>query len=232
MTWWSAASRNSARTSCCSRPSGATGATSSRTTPSVREEVYDYLNEHFVNVFIDADIHNAGYRVKYRAKGLPFTSCFSSRTAPIHFRYSGHALRRPVHRGAPQEIRKQHRARRSPSPVRTSTVEPYESARDTLDDTEDLDRPRRGSFRDGILENFDPARARRGARREGHPAPHLPLPAGARGEDQEREAAVAGVARLSDRAIEAIYDPVEGRVLPLRRDPGLAGARTTRRWRT
>ena len=52
-----------------------------------REEVYTYLNEHFVNVFIDADIHNAAY-ARYRATGLPYIA-FLEPDGSIHFKYSG-----------------------------------------------------------------------------------------------------------------------------------------------
>ena len=37
-----------------------------------RHDVADYLNKHYINVFVDADINNSAY-VKYRATGLPYT---------------------------------------------------------------------------------------------------------------------------------------------------------------
>ena len=52
-----------------------------------REEVYTYLNQNFVNVFVDADIHTAAY-VKYRAKGLPFVA-FLNPDGSVHFKYTG-----------------------------------------------------------------------------------------------------------------------------------------------
>ena len=36
------------------------------------KRVYEFLNQHFINVFIDADIHNGAY-LKYKATGVPFT---------------------------------------------------------------------------------------------------------------------------------------------------------------
>ena len=37
-----------------------------------KQRVHSFLNEHFVNVFIDADIHSGAY-LKYKAKGVPYT---------------------------------------------------------------------------------------------------------------------------------------------------------------
>jgi hypothetical protein len=52
-----------------------------------RQDVADYLNQHFVNVFIDTDIHNAAY-VKYRATGLPYT-VYLNPDGSLYYRYSG-----------------------------------------------------------------------------------------------------------------------------------------------
>ena len=51
------------------------------------EKVYQYLNRHFVNFFIDADIHNGIY-LKYRATGVPFT-VFLNPDHSVYFKYSG-----------------------------------------------------------------------------------------------------------------------------------------------
>ena len=51
------------------------------------EKVYHYLNRHFVNFFIDADIHNGIY-LKYRATGVPFT-VFLNPDHSVYFKYSG-----------------------------------------------------------------------------------------------------------------------------------------------
>ena len=51
------------------------------------EKVYQYLNRHFVNIFIDADIHNGIY-LKYRATGVPYT-VFLNPDHSVYFKYSG-----------------------------------------------------------------------------------------------------------------------------------------------
>ena len=53
----------------------------------VRQDVADALNENFVNVFIDADIHNSAY-VKYRATGLPY-SIFLNPDGSLYYKYTG-----------------------------------------------------------------------------------------------------------------------------------------------
>ena len=168
----------------------------------VREEVYDYLNAHFVNVFIDADIHTAA-SVKYRAKGLPFT-VFLNPDGSVHFRYTG-TLYGDQFIEVLREIRS-NIERNVAIPGQDATVEPYESP-DTLD-TEDLIALGE-AFRDGILENFDPAEHGVG-RGEKAILPRTFLYLLEHAGEAEREDAVAGVARTLDRAIETIYDPVEG----------------------
>ncbi|MDE0459438.1 MAG: DUF255 domain-containing protein [Chromatiales bacterium] len=168
----------------------------------VREEVYDYLNAHFVNVFIDADIHTAA-SVKYRAKGLPFT-VFLNPDGSVHFRYTG-TLYGDQFIEVLREIRS-NIERNVAIPGQDATVEPYESP-DTLD-TEDLVALGE-AFRNGILENFDPAEHGVG-RGEKAILPRTFLYLLERAGEAEREDAVAGVASTLKRAIEAIYDPVEG----------------------
>ena len=52
-----------------------------------KQRVHSFLNEHFVNVFIDADIHSGAY-LKYKAKGVPYT-VFLNPDGSLYFRYSG-----------------------------------------------------------------------------------------------------------------------------------------------
>lgn len=56
------------------------------------EKVYQYLNRHFVNIFIDADIHNGIY-LKYRATGVPYT-VFLNPDHSVYFKYSGCFMRK------------------------------------------------------------------------------------------------------------------------------------------
>ena len=168
----------------------------------VREEVYTYLNDHFINVFIDADIHTAA-SVKYRAKGLPFT-VFLNPDGSVHFRYTG-TLYGDQFIEVLREIRS-NIERNVAIPGQDTALEPYE-APDTLD-TADLVALGQ-TFRDGILENFDPTEHGVG-RGEKAILPRTFLYLLENAGEAEREDAIAGVARTLDRAIEAIYDPVEG----------------------
>ena len=168
----------------------------------MREEVYDYLNQHFVNVFIDADIHTAA-SVKYQAKGLPFT-VFLNPDGSVHFRYTG-TLYGDQFIEVLREIRS-NIERNVAIPGQDTTVEPYESP-DTLD-TEDLVALGE-AFRDGILENFDPAEHGVG-RGEKAILPRTFLYLLEHAGEAEREEAIEGISRTLGRAIEAIYDPVEG----------------------
>ena len=167
-----------------------------------REEVHAYLNEHFVNVFIDADIHNAAY-VKYRAKGLPF-AVFLNPDGSVHFKYTGTLygdqfidVLREIRRNIEQNIS---------IPGQDVEVEPY-TPPETLVESDLFALGR--DFRDGILENFDPIRYGVG-RGEKAILPRTFLYLLEHTSGPERQAAVDGVGRTLDRAIEAIYDPVEG----------------------
>ena len=53
----------------------------------VRKDVADFLNQKFVSVFIDTDIHNAAY-VKYRATGLPY-AVFLNPDGTLYYKYTG-----------------------------------------------------------------------------------------------------------------------------------------------
>ena len=167
-----------------------------------REEVYGYLNEHFVNVFIDADIHNAAY-TRYRATGLPYV-VFLKPDGSIHFRYSGTIygdqfvevlsdIRKTVDEGIS-------------IPGQDIELDPYVPP-ETLEVPELIALSR--SFSEGILENFDP-REHGVGRGEKAILPRTFLYLLKHAQDEEREAVVEGVGKALDRAIEAIYDPVEG----------------------
>jgi len=168
----------------------------------VREEVYTYLNRHFVNVFIDADIHTSA-SVKYQAKGLPFI-VFLDPDGSMYFRYTG-TLYGDQFIEVLREIRS-NIERNVAIPGQDPDLEPY-VAPDTLN-TEDL-AALGPAFRDGILENFDPEEHGVG-RGEKAILPRTFLYLLEQAAEAEREDAVAGVAGTLARAIEAIYDPVEG----------------------
>ena len=167
-----------------------------------REEVYTYLNEHFINVFIDADIHNAAY-VKYRASGLPFIA-FLKPDGSIHFRYTG-TLYAEQFSGVLRDIRKTIEQGLS-IPGQDVVFEPYVPP-DTLavSDLAALSQ----TFSDGILEHFDPVEHGVG-RGEKAILPRTFLYLLEHTEGRERQDVIEGVRKTMLRAIDAIYDPVEG----------------------
>ncbi len=168
-----------------------------------REEVYAYLNEHFVNVFIDADIHNAAY-VKYRASGLPFIA-FLNPDGSIHFRYSG-TLYGEQFIDVLRDIRKTIEQGVSIPGQDVGFDEPYVPP-ETLDVSDLVALSR--DFSDGILENFDPVEHGLGRGEKAIlPRTFLYLLEHTAGE--ERQDVISGVGRTMERAIDAIYDPVDG----------------------
>ncbi|MDD9980036.1 MAG: DUF255 domain-containing protein [Gammaproteobacteria bacterium] len=167
-----------------------------------RKEVYGYLNEHFVNVFIDADIHNAAY-ARYRATGLPYV-VFLKPDGSIHFRYSG-TIYADQFVEVLQDIRKTIDEGLS-IPGQDIELDPYVPP-ETLEVAELIALSR--GFSEGIVENFDP-REHGVGRGEKAILPRTFLYLLEHAQDQEREAVIEGVGKALDRAIETIYDPVEG----------------------
>lgn len=167
-----------------------------------RDEVYTYLNRHFVNVFIDADIHTAAY-ARYRATGLPYV-VFLKPDGSIHFRYSG-----TVYGDQFVEVLRDIRTTIDEGisiPGQGIERDPYVPP-ETLEVAE-LNALSR-SFSEGVLESFDPREHGLG-RGEKAILPRTFLYLLKHAHDHEREAVAESVGRTLDRAIEAIYDPVEG----------------------
>ena len=166
------------------------------------EKVHAYLNEHFVNVFIDADIHTAAY-ARYRATGVPYI-VFLRPDGAIHFKYSG-----TVYADQFTEVLRDVR----------KTIEQGISIPGQDDELESYDPPKTleiptlialsQAFTEGIVENFDPEEHGVG-RGEKTILPRTFLYLLAHARDEDREAVVEGVGRTLERAIDAIYDPVEG----------------------
>ena len=168
----------------------------------VRKEVHTFLNQNFVNVFIDADIHNAAY-VKYRANGLPF-AVFLDPEGKVHFKYSGTLygdqfidVLRDIRTTIEQGIS---------IPGQDIVFEPYVPP-EILDVSNLIALAR--DFRDGIVENFDPVEHGVG-RGEKAILPRTFLYLLEHAGDEERRGVIDGVGKTLDRAIGAIYDPVDG----------------------
>ena len=167
-----------------------------------REEVYGYLNQHFVNVFIDADIHTGAY-ARYRATGLPYV-VFLKPDGSIHFRYSG-----TIYADQFVEVLRDIRQTIDEGisiPGQDIEFDPYRPP-ETLEVPELVALSR--TFSEGIVESFDPREHGVGRGKKAIlPRTFLYLLEHAR--DEEREAVLEGVGKTLDRAIEAIHDPVEG----------------------
>ena len=172
-----------------------------------REEVYTFLNRHFINVFIDADIHTAAY-ARYRATGLPYI-VFLNPDGSVHFKYSGTIygdefieVLRDLKLTIEQKI---------VIPGQAVELEPYvpPSALSVSDLVEVAER-----FREGILESFDPTEHGVGRGEKAIlPRTFLHLLKQAnddRADGLDREAVVESVEMTLSRAVDAIYDPVEG----------------------
>jgi len=166
------------------------------------DRVAEYLNANYTSIFIDADVHSAAY-LKYRATGLPFTVFLNPDTSP-HFRYSGTlyaydflTVLKQVNMNVAQGISVEG------SDARELAYEPpAQLVRAELENAG-------GKFRDGILESFDPLAHGLGKGEKAlYPRTFLFLLSG-NGSDI-RPGAITSVHRAVDRAIERIYDPVEG----------------------
>ena len=166
------------------------------------DAVAEYLNANYVNVFIDADIHSAAY-LKYRATGLPFTVFLNPDTSP-QFRYAGtlypedflvviKRIKTNVTQGLSVEK----------SDAEAYDYDPPEKL--TLSALTDSAR----GFRAGLLENFDPVEHGLGKGEKAiYPRSFLYLISGGKGE--ARQNAINVVRSTLVRAIDRIYDPVEG----------------------
>jgi len=166
------------------------------------DRVADYLNAHFTSVFIDADVHSAAY-VKYRATGLPYTVFLNPDTSP-HFRYSGTlyaydflTVLKQVKQNVDQGLS-----------VEGANAEDYTYTPPETLALADVKAIGEG-FRSGVLEHFDPLAHGLGKGEKAvYPRTFLYLLGG--GAEATRQESITAVHRTLDRAIERIYDPVEG----------------------
>ena len=166
------------------------------------DAVADYLNAHYTNIFIDADIHSAAY-LKYRATGLPYTVFLNPDASP-HFRYAGTlyaddflTVIQQIKTNVQQGLSVEHNAAKEYAyepPERFALAELEEAGVD---------------FRSGVLENFDSIEYGLGRGEKAvYPRTFLYLLGGDKTE--AREEAVTSIHSTLARAIERIYDPLEG----------------------
>ena len=166
------------------------------------DAVAEYLNANYANIFIDSDIHSAAY-LKYRATGLPFTVFLNPDTSP-QFRYAGTlypedflAVIKQIKTNVTQGLS-----------VEKSELEAYDYEPPERLTLSALTESANG-FRAGLLENFDTVEHGLGKGEKAiYPRSFLYLLSGSKGE--ARQLAINSVRGTLVRAIERIYDPVEG----------------------
>ena len=166
------------------------------------ERVYTYLNENFVNIFIDADINSTAYQ-KYKAKGVPYTVFLNPDTS-IYFQYSGTLYAEPfleIIQDVVQNVKKG-------LTVNREEREPFEYAPPVQLNKNTLAGFRRNFLR-GVLDNFDSEEYGVG-NKEKTILPETFLYLLKTAEAQDRKDAVLWISETLLKAIKKIYDPVEG----------------------
>ncbi len=166
------------------------------------DAVAEYLNANYSNIFIDADIHSAAYW-RYRATGLPFTVFLNPDTTP-QFRYAGTlypddflVVIKRIKTNVAQGLS-----------VEKGDAEAYDYEPPEKLKLSALTESANG-FRAGLLESFDSVEHGLGKGEKAiYPRSFLYLLSGSKGETQQK--AINSVRGTLVRAIERIYDPVEG----------------------
>lgn len=167
-----------------------------------KEKVYSYLRNNFTNIFIDADIHSSAYR-KYKATGVPFT-VFLNPDGSIYYKYAG-ALYAKEFLEVIQDVHKNVSENKSVDGEENYQVE-YEPPNELK--TTDLEKIRE-MYNQGVLDNFDLKEygLGTGAKFILHKT-FLYLLDSLSGSD--RKDAIRWISKTLEKAVENIYDPVEG----------------------
>jgi uncharacterized protein YyaL (SSP411 family) len=167
-----------------------------------KKEVSTYLNENYVSVFIDADIHNALY-VRYGATGLPFT-VFLNPDGSLHFKYGG-TLYGEDFLDVIRRIKSDVGQKVSVKGEDAALAEYSPPAKLADRDLEAM----RNEFKRSVQSGFDSDAHGFGNKEKAVlPRTFLYMLNSTRG--IEREAAVRSVQQALSTAIDRIYDPVEG----------------------
>ena len=167
-----------------------------------KEKVYTYLRNNFTNIFIDADIHSAAYR-KYKATGVPFTVFLNPDGSP-YYKYAG-ALYAKEFLEVIQDVHKNISENRTVDGEENYQIE-YEPPTELK--TADLEKIRE-MYQQGILDNFDLKEYGLGTGEKSilHQT-FLYLLDSLRGQD--RKDAIRWISKTLEKAVENIYDSVEG----------------------
>ena len=167
-----------------------------------RKEVAAYLNRRFINVFIDVDVHASAY-AKYRATGLPYT-VFLNPDRSVYYQYAG-TLYGDAFLDVIKEVAAEAGAGKYALGMESSQVRYAPPA--------SLDAPALQAMPDafmrGVLDNFDAEEYGLGKGQKSiqprtflYMLENLPPP--------DRAQAARRIANTLERAVERIYDPVEG----------------------
>ncbi len=168
----------------------------------VRKDVTDFLNKHFVNVFIDVDIDQSAY-VKYQAQGLPYT-VFLNPDGTLYYKYTG-TLYGDAFLDVIREVAAESGEGKYALGMESSRIEYQPPA--SLDNRMLADLPH--YFAENVLDNFDPEQFGLGKGQKGiQPRTFLYLLEQTRADT--RQQAVEWVSKTMEQAIDYIYDPVEG----------------------
>ena len=167
-----------------------------------KEKVYTYLRNNFTNIFIDADIHSSAYR-KYKATGVPFTVFLNPDGSP-YYKYAG-ALYAKEFLEVIQDVHKNISENRTVDGEENYQIE-YEPPTELK--TADLEKIRE-MYQQGILDNFDLKEYGLGTGEKSilHQT-FLYLLDSLRGQD--RKDAIRWISKTLEKAVENIYDSVEG----------------------
>ena len=167
-----------------------------------KEKVYTYLRNNFTNIFIDVDIHSSAYR-KYKATGVPFTVFLNPDGSP-YYKYAG-ALYAKEFLEVIQDVHKNISENRSVDGEENYHIE-YEPPTEIK--TADLEKIRE-MYQQGILDNFDLKEYGLGTGEKSilHQT-FLYLLDSLRGQD--RKDAIRWISKTLEKAVENIYDSVEG----------------------
>ena len=167
-----------------------------------KEKVYTYLRNNFTNIFIDVDIHSSAYR-KYKATGVPFTVFLNQDGSP-YYKYAG-ALYAKEFLEVIQDVHKNISENRSVDGEENYHIE-YEPPTELK--TADLEKIRE-MYQQGILDNFDLKEYGLGTGEKSilHQT-FLYLLDSLRGQD--RKDAIRWISKTLEKAVENIYDSVEG----------------------
>mgnify|MGYP001974274799 CR=1 FL=1 len=167
-----------------------------------KKKIYSYLNKNFVNIFIDADIHSSAYK-KFKANGVPYT-VFLNPDSSVYYKYSGTLYEEPffeVIEGVVKNIKRGVN-------VDGEEIIPFEYVppkKLELSSLYELEK----TFINGLLDNLDWKEYGLG-KREKAILPETYIYFLNSTDGKEKEDAVLWTSKTLSKAIENIYDPIEG----------------------